>query len=120
MATASNLASRGVQGAFDTVDASQTDSILVAAPAADQKVRVLTFLINHGDTTASAVTFNSKGSGAGTAVTPALKGAANGVVGAASDRAGLFETNRGEGLSVTTGAGSATGIMVTYELVRLG
>jgi hypothetical protein len=116
MATASNLASRGVLGAFDSVAASQTDSVLVAAKTG-QKIRVLTFIVNHGDTTASAVTFNSKGSGAGTAKTPALKGAANGVVGAASDRAGLFETNVGEGLSVTTGAGSTTGIMVTYELV---
>lgn len=116
MATASNLASRGINGAFDSVAASQTDSILVAA-VAGSKVRVLTFLVNHGDTTASAVTFNSKGSGAGTARTPALKGAANGVVGASSDRAGLFDTLVGEGLSVTTGAGSTTGIMVTYELI---
>jgi hypothetical protein len=116
MATASNLASRGVYGAFDSVAASATDSVIVAAQTG-QKIRVLTFILNHGDTTASTVTFNSKGSGAGTATTPALKGPANGVVGASGDRAGLFETNRGEGLSVTTGAGSTTGIMVTYELV---
>jgi hypothetical protein len=112
MATASNLASRGVRGAFDSVAASATDSVLVAAHTG-AKIRVLTFIINHGDTTPSSVTFNS----ASAAKTPALKGAANGVVGAASDRSGLFETNRGEALTVTTGAGSTTGIMVTYEVI---
>ena len=113
---ATSLASRGILNAHASVAASQTDSVLVAA-ATNSKIRVLTFLINHGDTTASAVTFNSKGSGAGTAKTPALKGSANGVLGAASDRSGLFETNKGEGLTVTTGAGSTTGILVTYELI---
>lgn len=112
MATASNLASRGVHGAFDSVAQSQTDSVLVAA-VTGKKIRVLTFLVNHGDTTASSVTFNS----ASAAKTPALKGAANGVVGASNDRAGLFETNRGEALTVTTSAGSTTGIMVAYEIV---
>lgn len=119
MATASNLASRGVLGAFDSIAASTTDSSLVAA-VTGCKIRVLSFIVNHGDTTASSVTFNSKGSGAGTAKTPALKGAANGVVGASNDRSGLFETNKGEGLSVTTGAGSTTGILVTYELIGNG
>jgi predicted aconitase with swiveling domain len=112
MATARNLASRGVHGAFDSVAASATDSVLVAA-VTGAKIRVLTFLINHGDTTASSVTFNS----ASTPKTPALKGAANGVIGAAHDRAGLFETARGEALTVTTGVGSTTGIMVTYEVI---
>jgi hypothetical protein len=112
MATASNLASRGVRGAFDSVAASATDSVLVAA-VPNSKIRVLTFMINHGDTTASSVTFNS----ASAAKTPAWKGPANGVVGASNDRSGLFETNRGEALTVTTGAGSTTGIMVTYEVI---
>jgi hypothetical protein len=116
MATASNLASRGVHGAFDSVAASQTDSVLVAA-VTNRRIRVLTFLINWGAATASPVTFNSKGSGAGTAKTPAFTGPVTSIGGASGDRAGLFETNRGEGLTVTTGAGSTTGIMVTYELV---
>jgi predicted aconitase with swiveling domain len=112
MATASNLASRGVLGAFDSIAASTTGSSLVAA-VPGCKIRVLTFLVNPGDTTASTVTFNS----ASTAKTPALKGPANGVIGASNDRSGLFETARGEALTVTTGAGSTTGVMVTYELI---
>jgi predicted aconitase with swiveling domain len=112
MATASNLASRGVRGAFDNVAASATDSVLVAA-ATGLKIRVLTFLINHGSTTASTVVFNS----ASAAKTPKFLGVPNGVIGASNDRAGLFETNKGEALTVTTGAGSTTGIMVTYELI---
>jgi hypothetical protein len=43
--------------------------VLVAAQAG-KRVRVLAFLINEGDTTASAVTFNSKPAGAGTAISP--------------------------------------------------
>jgi hypothetical protein len=35
-------------------------------------------MINQGDTTPSTVTFNSKGAGAGTAIFPPLKAAANG------------------------------------------
>jgi predicted aconitase with swiveling domain len=103
MATASNLASRGVLGAFDSIAASTTGSSLVAA-VPGCKIRVLTFLVNHGDTTASTVTFNSAST-------------ANGVIGASNDRSGLFETARGEALTVTTGAGSTTGVMVTYELI---
>jgi hypothetical protein len=116
MATARSLASRGVHNAWDSVAASQTDSVLVAANGS-QKIRVLSFVVNHGDTTASSVTFNSKGSGAGTAVTPAWKGGANGVVGAAGDRAGMFETQSGQALTVTTGAGSTTGILVVFEFI---
>jgi hypothetical protein len=101
------------QAAFANVAASQTDQVLVAAQAG-KRVRVLAFLINEGDTTASAVTFNSKPAGAGTAISPALKAAANGTV-AAPDGGSWFQTNVGEGLSVTTGAGSTTGVLVVYQ-----
>lgn len=116
MATAQSLGSRGVQNAFDLVAASSTDSNLVTA-VANKKIRVLSFLFNQGDTTPSTVTFNSKGSGAGTAITPALKAAANGGFVAPAGGFGWFETNAGEGLTVTTGAGSSTGIIVIYELI---
>jgi len=116
MATATNLSSAGRQGAFDAVAASQTDSVLVAA-ATGKKIRVHGFILNHGDTTASAVTFNSKGSGAGTAKTPAHKGPANGGFVVTESTGAWFETNVGEGLTVTTGAGSTTNISVIYELV---
>jgi len=116
MATATNLSSAGRLGAFDAVAASQTDSVLVAA-ATNKKIRVHGFILNHGDTTASAVTFNSKGSGAGTAKTPAYKGPANGGFVVAEAKNAWFETNVGEALTVTTGAGSTTNVDVIYELV---
>ena len=113
---AQSLAGKGVLNAHASIAASTTDGALVSAVPAC-KIRVLSFLINQGDTTPSTVTFNSKGSGAGTSVFPALKAAANGGFVADTPR-GWFETNVGEGLTVTTGAGSTTGIIVQYQLVR--
>lgn len=54
----------------------------------------------------------------GTALTAALKGAANGVVSLPPGQGAWFRTNAGEGLSVTTGAGSTTGIQVQYVIER--
>lgn len=116
MATASSLRGRGAANAFDVVAASQTDSALVAATAL-KRVRVLSVVINQGDTTPSAVTFNSKSAGAGTAISPVLKAPANGGFVLPFNERGYFETIAGEGLSVTTGAGSNTAIIVTFELV---
>lgn len=116
MATASSLKGKGILNAFDAVAASATDSVLVAA-VANRKIRVLAFFINQGDTTASTVTFNSKGAGAGTSIFCPLKYAANGGTSVSSEESGLFEANIGEGLTVSTGAGSTTGIAVTYKLV---
>jgi hypothetical protein len=115
MATAKSLSGKGAHNAWDSVAASATDSVLVAA-VAENKIRVTSVVINHGDTTASSVTFNTKGSGAGTAISPALKYPANGgTTGHNPD--GWFETLTGEGLTVTTSAGSTTGIIVTYKLL---
>ena len=116
MATANSMKGKGVLNAYDSVAASQTDSVLVTG-VTGSKIRVTAFIINQGDTTPSTVTFNSKGAGAGTARTPALKAAANGgFVAECAD--GLFETLSGESLTVTTGAGSTTGIIVVYKLIR--
>lgn len=104
------------QGAFASVAASQTDSVLVSAPTNGGFIRVLGFIINHGDTTASSVTFNTKGSGAGVAISPAFKTTANGgFVVPSSD--GWFSCARNQALTVTTSAGSATGILVSYEVM---
>lgn len=119
MATANSLKGRGVLNAYDVVAASQTDSVLVAANGTN-KIRVLAVVINQGDTTASAVTFNSKGSGAGTAISPLLKGPANGGFVLPYNEKGWFESLSGEGLTVTTGAGSNTALIVDYELARTG
>jgi hypothetical protein len=115
MATASSLTGP-FDNAYDTVAASATDSVLVAA-VATKKIRVLTYMINQGDTTPSSVQFNSKGGGAGTSIWPAVKYPANGGAQPPLVQTGMFETNVGEGLTVTTGAGSNTGIAVTFTLV---
>lgn len=112
---ASSMSGKGALNAYASVAASQTDSALVTAVPGN-KIRVTGIVINHGDTTASTVTFNSKPAGAGTAIYPALKYAPNGGT-SVSHRDGFFETVAGEGLTVTTGAGSTTGIAVTYVLV---
>jgi len=102
--------------AFANVAASQTDQVLVAAvPLA--RIEVIGVVINQGDTTSSAVTFNSKGSGAGTAISPALKTSPNGGFVLSTDVVGYFRTNKGEALTVTTGAGSTTGILVVYRVI---
>lgn len=112
MATASSVSGKGRKNAFDAVAAGQTDSVLVAA-VNGSRIRVHAFII----TGASAVTFNTKGSGAGTAIFPPLGGVAGNVIPVPENAAGWFQTGSGEGLTVTTGAGSTTSIAVSYSLV---
>ena len=116
MATASSLAASGRDNAWDSIAASTTDSILVAA-VAGRKIRVLSVIINQGDTTPSSVQFNSKPAGSGTSIFAPLKAAANGGFVIPENSGGWFETNVGDGLSVTTGAGSTTSVAVTYTVV---
>lgn len=116
MATATSLKGSGHINAYDAIAASATDSSLVAA-VARMKIRVVAFMINQGDTTPSTVTFNSKSGGAGTAIFTPLKYGANGGTSTPLVESGWFETVAGEGLSVTTGAGSTTGVGVVYRLI---
>lgn len=115
MATASSLKGAGHETAFDTVAASATDSVLVAARTG-KKIRVLGAVINHAST-ASDVTFNSKGSGAGTAISPPLGTVTDGGFVIPIEPKGWFETNEGEALTVTTGVGSNTSLIVAFEAV---
>lgn len=94
------------------VAASATDTALVAA-VTSKKIRVLAAVFVAGGT-ATNLTFNSKPAGAGTAKTCLFANAANGGATLPFNQAGWFETVSGEGLSVTTGAGSTTGIQVVY------
>ena len=116
MATASSISGLGRANAFDSIAASATDSVLVAANTG-HRIRVHSIVINQGDTTPSTVTFNSKGAGAGTPVYPALKTSANGGFVLGENPAGWFQTNLGEALTVTTGAGSTTAVVVTFSVV---
>jgi hypothetical protein len=95
--------------------ANGTDTAFVAA-VANKRIRVLQLVCVAGGT-ATNLTFNSKGSGAGTAISPLLANAANGGAVLPFNKAGWFETNLGEGLTTTTGAGSATGVLIGFELI---
>ncbi len=116
MATATSLSGDGLRNAYDAIAAGTTDSALVAA-VTGKKLRVLSVVINQGDTTPSSVTFTSKPGGAGTAIYAPLKAAANGGFVLPFNASGWFETVSGQGLSVSTGAGSTTSVAVTYERV---
>lgn len=106
----------GALSAIGNVAQSQTDSSLVAA-AGTTRINVLAVAFVAGGTATNA-TFNSKGSGAGTAISPLFANAANGGAVLPYNEKGWFSTNAGEGLTVTTAAGSTTGIVVVYELVH--
>jgi len=111
---------RSIGMAFANVAASQTDAAFTPALTAvpGRAYRVLALAIVNGDTAGSTVVLNSKPTGAGTAKSATFKTAANGVL-VLPEGGGWFQTNRGEGLTVTTGAGAATAvaILVTYTLV---
>ena len=101
--------------AFANVNASTTDASLVAAVAGSE-INVLSVVAVAGGT-ATNLTFNSKPAGSGTAITCVFANGANGGVALAHNPNGWFTTNKGEGLSCTTGSGSATGILITYEVI---
>jgi len=100
---------------FANIAQSQTDSSLVTARAGS-KIRVFSVAAVSG-ATATNVTFNSKGSGAGTAISPAFAFGANGGAVLPYNPQGWFDTNRGEGLTATTGAGSTQGLLVSYAYI---
>ena len=98
--------------AFANVAASQTDSSIVAA-VSGKVIRVLAVVAVAGGT-ATNLTFNTKPAGAGTAISPLFANGINGGEVLPFNPSGWFETASGEGLTVTTGAGSTTGILVVY------
>lgn len=97
--------------AFANVAAGTTDASVVSA-VSGKKIRIVSYKIATV-TAATTVTFNSKPAGAGTAIS-ALLVAPVGTSNAAFSPLGHFETNSGEGLTVTTGAGNPVGVQVTY------
>lgn len=109
-----NINSIGVLTALINPAASQTDAALVAA-VAGKRIVVHQAVTRCGATTTD-ITFTSKSGGAGTAITPLFPQAVNDGLTLPFSVDGWFRTNVGEGLSVTTGAGSATGVLVSYTL----
>ncbi len=98
--------------ALANVAASQTDGNIVTAVTA-KKIRVIALSCVCG-ATATDITFNSKGAGAGTAISPLYANGGNGGEVLPGNPWGWFESASGEALTATTGAGSTTGISVTY------
>src|SRR5690348_6473018 len=110
-----------VKTSFANVAASQTDSNIISL-VQGKRLRVIGgWVVNAG--TAMNVTFNSKGTGAGTAITSLIPCGANGglifpsaqpiAVGEAPY--GYFESNKDEGITVTTSAGATImGITLRY------
>lgn len=93
------------------VAASATDSALVTA-VSGRKLRITAVAISCGGTP-STVVLNSKPGGAGTAISPIF----NNSISLPDNRDGWFETNAGEGITVSTGAGSVSGVSVVYQII---
>jgi len=110
----SRINSIGPSDTFANVAQSQTDSSIVAAVSG--KVIVVNAFILKAGGTATTCVFNSKPSGSGTAISATFANGANGDTTAPYNPDGWFRTTRGEGLTVTTGAGATTGIQVSYTL----
>lgn len=111
---------RPIKTAVANIAPSQTDSNIITAKPGVIMLGVAGWAISAG--TATNLTLNSKGTGSGTAITSLMPfGANGGVIWPASVHLpigdypiGYFQTNKGEGLSGTTGSGSTVGITVRY------
>ncbi len=101
--------------AIANISASQTDSSIVTA-VTGKKIRIVA-VAAVAAATATNITFNTKPAGAGTGISPVFANGANGGEVLPYNPRGWFETNSGEGLTATTGSGSATGVLINYILV---
>lgn len=105
------------QRAFVNAAAGATTAMVTAI--AGKKIAVLSYRLNAG-ATATTLTFESAPvSGSNTAIDFLHSCAANALMGHNINPNGepLFITKPGEGLSVTTGAGSAIGVAVIYLVI---
>jgi hypothetical protein len=97
-----------VKRAFLNQAASGTAQTVVAA-VSGKRIRVLALAMRAG-ATATDATFNS----GSTAISPLFANAINDGAVLPLNEHGWFETAAGAALTVTTGAGSTTGILVNY------
>ena len=95
-----------------SVAASQTDSSIIAA-VTSKKLRVVAGIISAGDTAGSALTFESDDAVTDT-VLMKFQPAANQTIVLPYNPLGYFETDSGEALILTTGAGSTTEMSFVY------
>lgn len=104
-----------VKRAFASIASATTDGSVVAA-VTSKKLRVVGLVLIAGGT-ATTITLNTKPAGAGSAISATFSLAANGSLVLPTSEFGWCETNSGEGLSATTGAGSTVAIQVLYSEV---
>ena len=105
---------------FSNVSPGATDSSIITAKP-NVVFRVIGGFVVCG-ATATSITFNSKPTGSGTAITSAVScGSYGGLIFPAPSQSnigevpsGYFETTKGEGLTATTGAGGTVGVTLTY------
>jgi hypothetical protein len=109
---------RTVQFASVSAAVATTDGTLVAA-VPSRKIRLLSLQCVPATTPAATLAINTKPTGSGTAVSPAYPLTAATLLNpSAAAGTGLCESNRGEGLSFTTGAGTnASTVFVSYVLI---
>jgi hypothetical protein len=98
-----------VRRAAEDASASATTEIVAAVPG--KKIVVLSFAFVCGDTGTDA-TFKS----GTTAISPIFPNAANGGAVLGHNPLGWCETEEGEALNLTLGAGSVTGVLLNYVL----
>lgn len=101
-----------IKRAKANIAASTTDGAVVSA-VTSKKIRVISYQLMAG-ATATDATFNTKPGGAGTAISMLHACAINGGISCGFHPGGYFETSSGEGLTLTTGAGSTVGVQVSY------
>lgn len=104
---------------FKNVSSATTDSVVITA-IPGRIIRVFGVAVNCGST-ATSVTFNSKGSSSGVAISPNYSLGAYGAIvlpqpANISTRTVWFQTLSGESLTVTTGTGSTVGIQIIYDV----
>lgn len=92
--------------------AATADQVLVAA-VAGKKIRVIAIHLSCG-TTATTIVFKSKPAGASAAISHTIALAVNEKAHLLPKEYGYFETVAGEGLVVTTTAGSVVGVLIDY------
>lgn len=106
-----------IKRAVANVPLSSTDFQIVAAVSSPLKRRIRVLgLILTGGTAATTAVLNSKGSGAGTAISQIFNLGVGQVASLDISDYGWFETNAGEALTLTSGAGAGgVGVTVLYD-----
>ncbi len=89
--------------------AGQTDGAVVTA-LPNRKIRVLSLMVLPTTTPPASVTLNSKGSGAGTAMSPVIPLVAATPMVLSGGSIGLWETNKGEALTITNPVGTTLAV----------